>query len=468
MDTSRNGVITIMNLYQISINPAISGDNVIYISSMPQANTSQYSFIAIHLNWSIIKSNTPCTLILDFKLDPLNNAEARIKSGQSILVSMSATGSNTVQPLVKGYITNVKYQRSINGTFCIVQFDQLLGQLLRSNSNQSWQDATQSYATIMTNIAGDQVNLIPFLNEIAKGTLLSNIPENTPVDLVQTPFTFVDGTAPPLASTLWASCEVNKNRDGVLREILFPYNRLIFQLPNGQINIQPLFLDDTAPAWDVDLSSNNNNNWLAWDTADNAAEMINRIDFQFAALLPYNSFGSNYTGGNNIYTSAFAPILYYSRITDLYNSGLFNQAQMANKALDASIFTDASLYNAYVTSIGQTALNALNSSNPVYSSVVPKQNSVPQVYASNEMAINLMQAYTVQIVYDYNAMVDSNNIFPDLPLAKVINIINYGLIDYEQMLCFDCELNVDVSSGSNLTCNFVPLKSITGTWYNKN
>ena len=350
---------------------------------------------------------------------------------------------------------------------CIVQFDQLLGQLVRANSNQSWQNATQSYATIMTNIAGNQVNLIPFLNEIAKGTLLSSIPESSTASLVQTPFTFVDGTAPALASTLWASCQINKNRDAVLREILFPYNRLIFQLPNGQINIQPLFVDDSAPAWDIDLSSNNSNNWLAWNTTDNSAEMVNRIDFQFAALLPYNDFGGAYTGGNNIYTSAFAPSLYYNRITDLYSSGLFNQAQLANKALDSSIFTDASLYNAFVNSNGQTSLDNLNSSNPVYYSAAPKQNSVPQVYASNEMAINLMQAYTVSIVYDYNAMVDSNNIFPDLPLAKVVNIINYGLIDYDQMLCFDCELSVDLSNGSNLTCNFVPLKSITGTWYNK-
>ena len=465
-----------MNLFQINILPVIDSDSVITITTN-NSGADLYAFMGMELSYTIIGSSAPGYILLDFKLseiDLINNQ--LIQEGQTVNVYAMADGTITLKQIFSGYIKKIKYSGSSKGTFALLIIDSILGQLVSLNAVTDWNDVTKTYNTIMTNISGGQVSLNPFLNQIAEGSLISGIPRGSGDSLTNVIdwFTFIDGNAPPLPDTLWAVCQTNKPRDSVLREILFPYNRLLWQREDGAIIIQPLFYDDKADVkWNIDFKANDKNTWLSWGVERNAGQMINRIDFQFAALLPFDAFGGPYQGGNNIYTSAFANPTYYSRMNQLYSSGLFNTAILANKALDSSIFTDSALYNSLVQANGQQAINNLSENNPVYYNPAPnnQSSSVPQIYASNEMAINDMQAYNLSITYDYNAMTDGTDITPateflDLPLAKIIDINSYGLLDYDSMLCFSCKLTIDNSAGANLVADFVPLESITGIWYN--
>lgn len=473
-----------MNIFQINILPVIDGDPSFTITTnnpraynpVTQRYSSLYSFISMKLNYRITESSTPGYIVLDFDFNSADLAakDQLIQSGQTLNVYAIADGATTLKQIFQGFITSIRYSRTIKGTFAILTVDTLLGQLTLLNSLTDWNDSTKQYNTIMTNINGSQVELNPFLRQIAEGSLITGIPRGSGDDLTNLIdwFTFIDGNAPALPNKLWAVCQTNKNRDAVLREILFPYNRILWQREDGTIIIQPLFYDDNAEAkWNLDLQANSNNTWLGWDISKNAGHMVNRLDFQFAAILPLDSYGGAYQGGNNIYTSAFANPKYYSRMVALQESGLFNTAILANKSLDSGIITDASLYNSLVQSLNTSQLAQLSQRSPVYYNPVPNDGSatVPQIYASNEMAINLMQAYTMQVIYDYNVMTDETDTSPatqflDLPLAKIVQVEAYGELDYNAMLCFSCQLSID-QEGSNLIANFVPIESITGSWY---
>lgn len=466
-----------MNLFQINILPVIDGDNTLTITTNNvNASTDLFAFLSMELNYGITESSTPGQITLDCRLNEVDAvSDQLIREGQTVNIYAIADGAINLKQIFAGYITKIKYKRSGKGTFAYLFINSILGELSLLSVNTDWNDVSKTYNTIMTNISGGQVSLNPFLNQIAEGSLLSGIPRGSGDSLTSAIdwFTFIDGTAPALPSTLWAVCQTNKSRDSVLREILFPYNRLLWQKEDGTIIIQPLFYDDNADAkWNIDLKNNTNNNWLDWEIEKNAGNMINRIDFQFAAILPFDQYGASYQGGNNIYVSSFANPIYYSRINQLYQSGLFNTVILSNKALDTSIFTDAALYNSLVQANGQSAINNLSANNPVYYSPAPnnKSSSIPQIYASNEMAINNLLAYHLKVTYDYNVMTDETDINPptqflDFPLAKVINISSYGLLDYDSMLCFSCQLTID-GAGTNLTAYFVPIESITGIWYN--
>lgn len=467
-----------MNYYQIDVLPSIEGDNTVTITTNSPAKTL-YSFMAMNISYSIIQSSTPGFLVLDYNFnssDILSETQI-IRSGQLINIYAIADGATTLQTMLRGFITSIEYKRSIKGTFAIIRFDSVLGQLPLLNSNTSWNDVTKTYNTIMTNISGNQVNLLPFLSAIAEGSVISGIPRGANTVTTNTTiewFTFINGQAPALPSTLWASAQVNKSRDAILREVLFPYNRILWQREDGTILIQPLFYDDKADTkWNVDLQFNDQKTWLAWEAEENSGKMINRIDFQFAAILPFDGYGGPYQGGNNIYASAFPNSVYYKRMAQLQDSGLFNTAILTNKALDPSIFTDAALYNALVQANGQSAINRISANNPVYynPSKNNQSNSVPTIYASNEMAINDMGAYKLSVTYDFNVMTNETDIQPatkflDLPLGKVVDIQSHGILDYDSMLCFSGVLSVNTSEGSNFTAYFTPIESITGLWYN--
>ncbi len=460
-----------MNYFRINIVDTISGDAVVNISTGAVGDDNDndiYKFLHMQLNYSITQSSNPSFVDIGIDLNTLD-PDRLIQSGQEINVYVIADDSTALQLIFAGWVRSIDRTCSMQGTYMRLNIDNVLGELTILGSNTNFNDATQQYNTIMLNIAANKVNLVPFLNTIANGSLLTDVPyaQQSTLSKTENWFTFIDGNAPALPDTLWALCQVNKPRDDVLREILFPYNRILWQNPQGDYIIQPLFYDDKADsAWNVDLF-NNDGNWLSWDISDHAGEMINRIDCQFAAILPFNGYGNANYSDNNIYTSSFANPTYYPRMNQLQQSGLFDTSILTTKALDSSLITDASLINSLTNALGQNNVQPLLKQNPVHLSPnSTNSNTVPAIYASNEMAINNMKAYTTSVVYDYNNQTDDSG-FLDMPLAKIVDFTSNGLLEYDSMLCFSCSLNIDVNSGATLLANFTPVESICGQWYNR-
>lgn len=463
-----------MNYFRINIIDTISGDAVVNISTGAVGDDSDndiYKFLHMQLNYSITQSSNPGFIDIGIDLNTLD-PDRLIQSGQEINVYAIADGSTSLQLIFAGWIRSIDRTCTIQGSYMRLNIDNVLGQLTILGSNTNYNSATQQYNTIMLNISANQVNTLNFLNTIATGSLLNDIPYNQQTTLTKSEqwFTFINGAsvprgASPLPDTLWALCQVNKPRDDVVREILFPYNRIMWQNPQGEYIIQPLFYDDKADsAWNVDLFGNGGN-WLSWETSDHAGEMINRIDCQFAAILPLNQHGNPKYTDNNIYVSASPNPTYYPRMNQLISSGLFDTSILTTKALDSSLITDASLIDSLTQALGYPEVQTLLKENQVHLSPNDKNaNTVPAIYSSNEMAINNMKAYTATIVYDYNNQTDESG-FLDMPLAKIVDFTSQGLLEYDSMLCFSCSLNIDANSGATLLANFTPIGSIVGTYY---
>ena len=454
--------------YAITFGITASNDKSFTLFS--STGSDYYNIFSLSLKYSILTSSNLSIIALDYKSQPnLIPDKYKIKTGQGITVSI--VNNNFSNVIFSGYIRVKQFVRNVNGTFLYLVIDNTLGQLRDMSVNTSWNQATQAYDTIMTNIQGSTLSLDTLLKAVGKGTLLTAVPDNADAIALSSGLTwwnYVNGQAPALPTKIWAVAQTNKVRDDLIRELLFPYNRLIFQKPDGTINIQPLFYDDTAsPFWDIDITDNNLTSWLDIKLLDESANVINRIDCQFAAILPFDQYGATSSTDNNYYISSFANPKYYKRINDLLESGIFSSSRLMQKALSTDIITDSSLLNSFISAYGYNNLQTLSKFNKIYKKPSQIDNvTIPQIYASNQMASNLINAYNAEISIDYSKMIDLDGNPLEFPLGKIITIESYGELDYNSMLCSMCSFNLDNSTGSTLKLTLFPLESVTGKWFN--
>ena len=338
----------------------------------------------------------------------------------------------------------------------------ILGQLGIMTSNGSWNSATRQYGNIFSTISANQVNYQQLLSVIRNGTLSST--SNLLIN---------DGSAKSLPSKVWALIIPDKTRLEVLKEILTPYSRIIYQKENGDITIQPLFIDDKADdIYSVNYYSNNYN-WISISGINNASKIPNRIDVIFGTTLPIPLFGSgvdpnifasaprissnNKIENTNISTLNYANI--YKSSARLYNSGLFIMPKQSTITVDNSMLLNQNLLN-LLTGIYNTKdlFNSIIYKNDTGNTII---NTLPQLYAQMYLAMENVTNYNATVVYDYLKVIVAES-----PLGKIINIDNFGTIDYPSMLVSRTQLNLTLS-GSTYEVDTVPLLSITGVWYTK-
>lgn len=363
----------------------------------------------------------------------------------------------------KGFISNTPsgLNHSDGGTIELTCIS-ILGQLGIMTSNGSWNSATRQYGNIFSTISANQVNYQQLLSVIRNGTLSST--SNLLIN---------DGSAKSLPSKVWALIIPDKTRLEVLKEILTPYSRIIYQKENGDITIQPLFIDDKADdIYSVNYYSNNYN-WISISGINNASKIPNRIDVIFGTTLPIPLFGSgvdpnifasaprissnNKIENTNISTLNYANI--YKSSARLYNSGLFIMPKQSTITVDNSMLLNQNLLN-LLTGIYNTKdlFNSIIYKNDTGNTII---NTLPQLYAQMYLAMENVTNYNATVVYDYLKVIVAES-----PLGKIINIDNFGTIDYPSMLVSRTQLNLTLS-GSTYEVDTVPLLSITGVWYTK-
>lgn len=455
-----------INKFIISITPIINTDNTITIET--NNPDSFYKLVQLKLNWNLLFSNTKNIIALHIKYD-LSSKEFSnniIRSGQLISIDLYNSQSRVRQTIFKGFISSIQLVRDNgnNGTMIYLMLDQTIGQLNIISSNNGWNDVLYKYNTIMDGFTGNTVEFKSLLKNIALGTIISNISDGFTGPLKDaTYFNLIDGLAPPIPNNIWAVCVPNKSRDAVLREVLYPYNRIFWQTIDGTPTIQPLFFNDKADdIWSLDIQKNNGF-WINWAYQDNNATLINRVDTQFAISLPLDPYTTdpNIRIGNNIFSSAVAPKQYYPRLNNLYETGKWTSAKMVNLALDNSLLLDASLINSF-------NLSTIDNVITYGSNLSANKQTVPKIYSANEISTNIIGAYSLKVLYDYNKMQSKNGFYLP-PLSKIITINSYGLLEYESMLCYNASLNLsnNTNNGLTLEVDYCPLNCITGVWYNK-
>lgn len=384
--------------------------------------------------------------------------------GRPIQIFKYLPSTNIAECIFDGYISGdpgaIRVQ---SGTQIVLICNTVLSQLSQISSNSSWQDATQKYGNIFTGITGNTVNYQQLLTSLREGSLSEDS------TVIQT-----DGAARPMPENVWAVIIPNKARLNVIREILIPYSRVIFQQENGDISIQPLFIDDPVEdIFNVNCFNNYYHVWTSFASRNNSSHLPNRIDVQFGVNLPYDQFGSPNVADNSSYAStpkintttnlvesfqvenAVDYSTVYSSSTRLYNSGKFSMPLMITLSIDNSLLLDDNLLNGI--------MSLYNSKDFVYSNVYvsgsQKQNSIALLYSQIFMAQSNVNNYNATITYDYTKVADAAS-----PLGKIISIWNASNIDYHDMIVIGTSLTFSPESGTLYTIDTAPLLSITGVW----
>jgi hypothetical protein len=376
----------------------------------------------------------------------------------------NAKNSYETKTVYQGYISHTPNNiNAANGINIDLTCLTLLGQLMVMTSNGSWQDATQTYGSVFTAINNNTVNTEQLINGVFNNSLLEN-----------TEITEISGNSNPLPNTVWAAVLPDMNRLDVLKEILVPYNKLIYQDIDGTIYIQPLFVDDYADeSYNVDVYNNSTANWIDIEGNNKAASLPNRLDVLFQIPLPTSAFGLNLSSSifasapfvnsagiiapNNNGTLNYTDV--YSTSCNLYNSQKFIMPKQVSLALDSSLITNAFLYTTLMSPA--TVVNLSNS--VVYASADKSLNSIVQLYAQMYIASLNVENYNATIIYDYLKVVDANS-----PLGQIVKIDNFDTIDYAEMLAVNTTLRLSANAGSTLEVDFCPLLSILGCWFSVN
>lgn len=344
-----------------------------------------------------------------------------------------------------------------------------LAQLMDMSANASWYDSLRKYKNPFSSISGSTVNKADLLAGIFDGTLLSG-----------TTIKFIDGNFKPLPDLLWAVIPPNAAKLQILREILIAYNRIIYQADNGNVIVQPLFIDDMVapaddinilagiPSWNVDCKSNYGT-WMQVSGINSAAKTINRVDVMFAVDPTVAVYGNDEIDNSGSYIYCSSP--------KTQISGTTSKIVRVNNSLDyADIYkSSVRLYNSgkWVKPVQRVVSidNALNDSimanllvfdysySNVFFSKQKQSNGWAQFYSQLFLAEENTTNYNATVLYDYYAMASL-----DSPLCQIVSITNYGVIDYPQMLVSSTTLSFDAEKGSLYTINTVPLLSITAAW----
>lgn len=339
-----------------------------------------------------------------------------------------------------------------------------LAQLAQISSNANWDDSTQKYGNIFSTISGNTINYDELVTQIRIGSLSEDS------EVIK-----IDGNATPMPEEVWAVILPNKDRLSVLKEILVPYSRVIYQAEDGNIIIQPLFINDkVSDIFNINCYNNYNGTWLGFNSRNAASQIPNRVDVLFGVSVPVNIFQNSELGSiadiyasapkinkqtNLIESSNLAGILDYSQVystsTRLYNSGKFVMPVMETLSLDNSLFLNSILMNSVLSLY--TSKDFMYSN--IYVSGSNENNSIALLYAQIFLAQLNAQNYNATITYDYLKVSGETS-----PLGKIITIDNGTNIDYHEMIVTNTSLSFTRQGGCLYTIDTCPLLSITGVW----
>lgn len=457
--------------YVINIFPVTENDTTF---SVDNHNTSSDYFLqSFIIEYNVFDTNTSAQILLrnvnGFKLIL---SEQLIKVGQVIQVieyyktsstyTLTTDGQRTV---FLGYIQSIVTNIDCNSftTYKLI-CNSILSQL-NYTSMINTSDDIDSFGVIFQNVVANQISLEDLLNGIKENTLLKYVKDELNLSQFEVsefaPFTINDGTQTSLPDQkLWIYTGINENRASCLLDVLYPYQRLLFQAPDGEIIIQPPFINDTNENYNINLDKQNINQTSPYssplyhtieilqNTGTVNNRIINTFDIIVDAVGPVAAAYEN----NSVSYVATPNEKYFKRAYELLNSGYFNQSVLNTIGISGQIWRDTTL------------LTYLDNKNFSGKYINKSNSSIPALYAQRQMAQNLVGETIIQVAYPRETT-QAN----DLPLAQIINInTSSPILDVKSFFCFKMSLEFN-NNGDNTTilnCSLCKPYTYTALWDN--
>lgn len=376
-----------------------------------------------------------------------------------------------------GYIESMQLDISVEGTVLTLNFVNILKQL---SIGKVW-------GQIINNLQPAQgISFDTLLKSITSTTLLSYALNSTFMMI-----NILKGSKedPSVVlsrdNTVYVSISSYMSILQVLNKILFPYQRFIYQDSLGNVTIAPLSLNNTQ-----DWSFNQSNTpglgmpYTNISIKKNAAGVNN---FEYATLfsipIAQGILGGNQSQMNSSFFAQYSPPgTYYSRLNQLYHSGIFTITDI----LIEDLISDPSKIDQTLNNISEIVQNA-QSSGPSTSAAItisavnqtPKsQQPIPSQggfdvssllfnYAARAMAENIIEETQIFITTPRITHVESgtSNLLP-IPLNQIVSVfMNPGIVETSSFFCRGYILNYS-NAGSIVTLNLCKPLAGSAYWVN--
>lgn len=476
--------------YIVTIAPLVESDYFATINNFSYKDDGKFQgkdvgqyldIMSIKLSHSILDLSIESSIVIDinstYDIDENRpDIEEFISTleGRRISVHQMVSNSKEDKIIYDGFIAIQPESISVHaGTQINLICQTVLSQLNTISSNRNWDESTRKYGNVFLTLSDNKISKELLFSSFFDGTLLQDV--NTGERKV----IFIDGDLPKLPNSLWAQIIPDKMRLEVLREILIPYGRIIYQRPNGDIVVSGLFINDyCAEVFNINVRYNFYNSYLNIEGSKNSCKTPNRIDVMFG-VDGFAAFSGNEdidTPDSNVFCSApyikdgkivdspqsksnGSQIKYtevYKSSTRLYNSGFWQMPKQKTTSI-ADVMNDTIMLNMLDSKLYEYS--------NVFSTAHKEKFNFAKLYAQLYLAELNATNYNSTVTYDYGGIDYSVwKLSEANPLAKIVTIENYGLLDYPQNLVVTTTLTADIGTGSILSISTAPLLSITPFW----
>lgn len=378
-----------------------------------------------------------------------------------------------------GYIVSLNVSKNIGpGTTINLQINSLLMSLGNQVVVNSVEDnVVLGTNTYITNFASNNIVFQYILEWFTNKSIISYAAQNilnnafSVSDILGLPYVFRNGSENYLDETskVWFYASSNTNRLDCLKQILQPYQRLLYQDPSGLIRIEPATsemyqIQGDGFSFNFDLTSNalvtpgnlfisNTCPWMSYSYKNNAAALANRA---YSMLYPVGiNLSENGPGSSAVVsttTSATANNL-FPRSTELLNSGQFEQSISYGCDLSSNMISDPQLLTYYSvnTTAGLVASLAGNSA--------PGSGQVSKIYSQIALARELFNESQLQIDIPYESVAN----YP-LPLGRSISVNAPFMLDTNTWYCYGCIIDFSNTKGSTLRLMLCKPYTYFGYW----
>lgn len=403
--------------------------------------------------------------------------------GNSAIIELVSRGSKYISPSVDfaggnivsvfcddvrlyvGYIDKITVVKSFKGTSISLFVNSLLMSWMKQITVNSYQEAViLGKENTLSNYQSNKVKISDILNWFTNESVLGYAARKVlKTPSVELPYVFRNGSENSLTlnSEVWFYANSSKSRMNAILEALQPYQRLIYQSPDGTINIEPMSLEDykgSKTNYTFNLSSNNITSdfthWKNYSYLNGSADVYNRT---YSTCMP---IGINIAGepGSSAVVAVSTPESpgnVFSRPLELLKSKQFEQSVAYNCDISSAMLTDPSLLT-YLSAGGKGLTSSLSENVPA------NAPSVPKLYSEIAMARSMFSAEQLSISLPYSRYAPNT-----IPLGRSISVEAPFLFDNNVWYCYGCQLSLSSAEGTVMDLNLCRQYTHNSYWTDK-
>lgn len=441
--------------------PGFPARQPVVMQTTPQP-TNAYYCKSFAVEQDVFEQNTPsifqvCPSTFGFVSGP--NVFEDIKEGDLIKVT-EITDAAVKRTVFIGYVLGVAISYTFEGGYNInLAAGTLLSHWMRQLVINDAADMTYLGQTLI-DASSNKVQLSALLGWFIKQSIVGFAVAQNAVPTqnyqgVNVPVIVKNGDQIPLHfnDTLWAYAAMNMTRYSCITNILYPYQRIIYQQANGEIVITPLDpTNQSSFAFSDNYVSQSNPQFTPFKQMffnREAAMVPNR---SVASMVQFGFTPPTEDADPNVISVSTPSSTYFSRCAELLATGYFEQSEMDIHAITDAMITDPTLIT-YISNI------------KYYQNSVPDNASqkltIAGLYSSRYLSEQLQQESNLTFLTPRT----SNQQY-DLPLGQMISVALKQATDINSWFCYRTKLSFDIANGTLLTINCCKPYTHTSIWVN--